>query len=197
MTLDRFLRKSANLATILPAVLGPAVGGYAGRAIGAHYGNPQLGALLGGVTGGVSGQLLREDIQQRQEVARAQTVMPAGAPFALDPTSADIPAWAVRGAQLFKHSGLADVLGGDIFGAGWGVADGLRNDRSPAQIAKNVAGQTLGTIGGGFAGHAVGHAIDHLAGRQVGGIAGVPLSTLLAGLGATIGSTRGLGFANK
>lgn len=190
----RFLRKTANLSTILPAVAGPAIGGFAGRALGARYNAENLGAMLGGITGGVTGQLLREKMEQQQ---RPALPIPANAMFAMDPTSRDIPAWALQGAQLLKQSNLMTTIGPDIGGLPWVVGEGIHNKTAPKQIAKNVAGQGLGILGGGYAGHAIGGMIDKAVGRPVTGPFGVPLSTLLAGLGATIGNAKGLEFANK
>ena len=57
---DRLLRKRADLSTILPAVAGPALGGFMGRSLGSRYGSPDIGMLLGGMTGGTVGQLMKE-----------------------------------------------------------------------------------------------------------------------------------------
>jgi uncharacterized membrane protein len=191
MSIDRFLCKQADLSTILPAVAGPAIGGFAGRAIGQRYGVENLGAMLGGITGGVTGQLLKENLEQKPD-------LPPGAPFALDPTTNDIPAWALRGANLLKRaSQLGSILGADLGGSPYTVYEGMRDKVPSRQIAKNVAGQGVGILGGGLAGHALGHALDNFVGRPLTGPLGVPVSTLLAGLGATIGNVKGLEFANK
>lgn len=192
MSYARFLRKQADLSTILPAVAGPAIGGFAGRAIGQRYGVENLGAMLGGITGGVTGQLLKENLEQKQEA------MPPGAPYALDPTATDIPSWALQGARLLKQSSqLSSILGADLGGSPYTVYEGVRDKLPAKQIAKNVAGQGVGILGGGLAGHALGHALDNFVGRPLTGPFGVPVSTLLAGLGATIGNVKGLEFANK
>lgn len=190
----RFYIKQANLATILPAVAGPALGGFTGRALGMRYPSigPEVGALIGGISGGVGGQLLKEQVEGNR--------VPSGAPYAIDPTSEDIPPWALQGAQFLqptlKQAGqIGDVVGGDLGGLAWPVAQGIRESQPAGQIARNVAGQGLGTLGGGFLGHGVGHIIDKLVGHPVTGPFGVPLSTLLAGLGATIGNVKGLEIA--
>lgn len=192
---EQFFAKRANLASIFPAVAGPAIGGYAGRAIGARFPRvgPELGMLIGGVSGGVGGKLLEE---------QAKTDVPPGAPYALDPTSADIPSWALQGAHILqpmmKQSGhFGDVVGGDLGGLAWPVADGLRNNQSSGDIAKNVAGQGLGTLGGGLIGHGVGHVIDKVVGHPVIGPLNIPLTTILSGLGATMGNVKGLEFARR
>lgn len=190
MSIARFLRKQADLSTILPAVAGPALGGYAGRAIGTRYGAPDLGAMLGAITGGTTGQLLREKAEDAK--------IPPAAPYELDPTSEDIPAWALQGAKLLKQSSqLGSILGADLGGSPYTVYEGVRDKLPGRQIAKNVVGQGAGILGGGLAGHALGHALDNFVGRPLTGPFGVPVSTLLAGLGATIGNVKGLEFANK
>lgn len=188
--LERLLRKRADLSTIFPAVAGPAIGGFAGRAIGARYNAENLGAMLGGITGGVTGQLLKENLETGQ--------VPPGAPYALDASSADIPPWALQGARLLKQSSqLSSILGNDVGGAPYAVYEGVRDGLPPRQIAKNVVGQGAGVIGGGLVGHAIGGMIDKAVGHPVMGPFGVPLSTLMAGLGATIGNVKGLEFASK
>jgi len=111
----------------------------------------------------------------------------------------DIPPWALSGAQLLNKqaSHFSDLIGGDLAGVGWPAYEGIRDKQEPAQIAKNMAGSGLGTLGGGLAGHAVGGLIDKAVGRPVMGPLGVPLSTLIAGLGATIGNFHGNAFAKR
>lgn len=188
--LERLLRKRADLSTILPAVAGPAIGGFAGRAIGARWNAENLGAMLGGITGGVTGQMLKENLETKQ--------VPPGAPYALDASASEIPPWALQGAQLFKQSSqLSSILGNDVGGAPYAVYEGIRDKLPPGQIAKNVVGQGMGVIGGGLAGHALGGMVNKAVGHPVMGPFGVPLSTLMAGLGATVGNVKGLEFAGK
>ncbi len=193
MSVERFFIKRASLAAIFPAVAGPALGGFAGKTLGPRIGlSPDVGALLGGVTGGVTGGLLREKAE------RAERNIPPGAPYNIDATMTDIPPWAVAGAQMVgpKMAGhFGDVVGGDLGGLAWPVVEGVRGKQTGGEIARNVAGQGLGTLGGGLVGHGVGHVIDKLVGHPVTGPLGVPLSTLLAGLGATIGNVKGLEIA--
>jgi len=198
MSADRFKIKCASLASILPDVAGPALGGYGGRLLAERYHlDPNIGMLLGGITGGTTGKLIKEKVQ---EAENAGVQVPPGAPYNLDATSQDIPSWALQGAQFMqprmKQSGhFGDVVGGDLGGLAWPVVEGVREQQSAGQIAKNVAGQGLGTLGGGLAGHAVGALINKAVGHPVSGVLGVPLSTLLAGLGATIGNVKGLEFS--
>jgi hypothetical protein len=197
VSVERFFIKRASLATILPSVAGPAIGGFAGKALGPRLGlSPDIGALLGGVTGGVTGGLLRE----KAEASEAPAV-PPGAPFAIDSTTADIPPWAVQGAQLMQpkmkqaHEGLRDVVLGDALGPLYPLGQGIKN-HDMGGAAKGILGQGAGVIGGGLLGHGAGALIDKFVGHQV-NVPGVnmPLSTLLSGLGATVGSVKGLNLA--
>ena len=201
MSAEQFKLKVASFASVFPSVAGPAVGGFAGYGLGKRYlHDGHLGALLGTLTAGTAGKLLGEKVEAAED-ARTQPI-PPGAPYDLDATSEDIPSWALQGAHMLqprmKQSGHAtDIIGGDLGGLAWPVAQGIHNDQSVGQIAKNVAGQGLGTLAGGVAGHLAGGAINKLVGHTVPGVLGVPLSTLLAGLGATIGNVKGLDFARK
>lgn len=44
---DKFHMRSASLTSVLPAVTLPAIGGYAGRALGTKFLGPSHGADLG------------------------------------------------------------------------------------------------------------------------------------------------------
>lgn len=186
---SRFHIKSATLASIFPAVAGPAVGSFAGRAIGAKYPaiGPEVGTLIGGIGGGVGGQLIREQVENAQ-------AMPPGAPYALDPTAQDIPTWALQGAQLvqplLKQSGAADWVLGEVPGGNVlqrGLSQGLGG------AGRAFAGMTLGGVPGSLLGMGAGKGIEHLLGHPVNipGV-GITLPELLAGLGGTIGATKGL-----
>lgn len=192
MSIDRFLRKQADLSTILPAVAGPAIGGFAGRAIGARYNAENLGAMLGGITGGVTGQLLKENLENKSKA------IPPGAPYALDATAEDIPAWALQGAQLLKQSsegGLKDIIFGDTLGPLYPLAEGIKN-RDMGGAVRGILHQGAGVAGGGLLGYGAGKIIDHLAGGPLNvPLANIPLSTLLSGVGATIGGVKGLAHA--
>lgn len=190
--------KRADLATIFPAVAAPALGAFGGRALGMRYPTlgPELGALVGGITGGTSGQLLREKIENARNV-------PPGAPYNIDATSADIPPWALTGAQLLQPAmkqanHFGPIVGGDLLGLGYPVAAGIHEKKPAGGILRDVAGQGLGTLGGGIAGHLAGGAIDKLVGHSV-NVPGVnvSLTDILAGLGATIGNVKGLNLAQR
>jgi hypothetical protein len=200
MSVERFKRKCASFASVFPSVAGPAVGGFAGRVIGSRFKQPDLGMLLGSITGGTTGQLLKE----KAEDAEAQSDVPPGAPYALDPTDRDIPMWALQGAHVLQphmkrgsHEGVKDVVLGDLGGPIYPLAQGIKN-RDIGGAMKGILGQGAGVLGGGLAGHGAGLLLDKLVGHQV-NVPGVniPLSTLLSGLGATIGSVKGLDFARK
>lgn len=199
MSVERFMRRTASFGSIFPSVAGPAIGGYAGYGLGKRYlNNGHLGALIGTLTAGTAGKLIGEKVEETQEASQT----PPGAPYALDATSAEIPPWALQGAQLLqpalKQAGhFSDIVGGDLGGLAWPVVEGVHGQQPAGQIARNVAGQGLGTLGGGLVGHAAGGLIDKLVGHQVSGPLNVPLSTLLAGLGATIGNVKGLELARR
>lgn len=199
MSLERFMRKGASFGSILPAAAGAPLGALGGRALAPLLKlKPDTGALLGGITGATLGSLVKEKVESSPAV-------PPGAPYALDASSADIPPWALQGAQMLqpamKQAGhFGPIVGGDMAGLGWPVAEGLHNKKPAGAIAKDVAGQGLGTLGGGIAGHLVGGVLDKTLGGgkpiNVPGV-NVSLSDLLAGLGATIGNVKGTEFARR
>lgn len=189
-------KTAKTLPELTSEVGGGPLGGYLGYLIGSRYNQPQLGAMLGGITGGVSGKLLAEALAEPPP----PPAMPMGAPFAIDPTSADIPDWALRGPANLKyayadeHGGVRDVILGDILGPLHPLIEGIRN-RDMAGALKGIAGQSLGVAGGGLLGYGAGKALEHLGINP--SIVGVPLSTVLSGLGATISGVRGLDYARK
>lgn len=194
---ERFLIKHANLASILPSVAGPALGGFAGRAIGQRYGAPDIGMLLGGITGGTTGQLIKEKVEN------AQSATPPGAPYALDPTDSDIPSWALQGAQMLqpalKHAShgerepIGDVLKGEV--PGLPVAEAAVK-HGPGAAARTFGGMAGGGLIGGGLGALGGYGIEKLLGHQVNNIPGIGMSLpdLLASVGGTIGATKGLRY---
>lgn len=184
---ERFFTRTANFASVFPAVAGPALGGYAGRAVGARLPviGPELGMLLGGISGGVSGKLLEEQIKNN--------AVPPGTPYAIDSTSADIPSWALQGAQMLqpvlKQSSAMDWVLGEVPGGNVvqrGVSGGL------GQAGRAFAGSALGGVPGALLGLGVGKGIEHFTGPiNVPGLR-IPLHELLAGVGGTVGATKGL-----
>jgi hypothetical protein len=199
MSCDRFKIKHASFVSVFPSVAGPAVGGFAGRVIGSKFKQPDLGMLLGSVTGGTAGQLMKEKAED------AESAIPPGAPYMLDPTDQDIPLWALQGAHMMQphmkrgahEGGVRDVVLGDLGGPIYPLAQGIQN-RDISGALKGIASQGAGVLGGGLAGHGAGLLLDKLVGHQV-NVPGVniPLSTLLSGLGATIGSVKGLEYARR
>lgn len=200
MSVERFLIKTASLASILPAAAGAPLGALGGRALAQRFNiSPETATMLGGITGATLGGLVKEKVEEAQDT---KETMPPGAPYALDATSAEIPPWAVQGARLLqpamKQAGhFGDIIGGDLGGLAWPVASGLKSQAPAGDIMRDVAGQGLGTLGGGLVGHAAGGLIDKAVGHEVMGPLGVPLSALLAGLGATIGNVKGLELARR
>jgi len=199
MGVERFFYKRGSFASIFPSVAAPAVGGFAGRAIGTRFNQPELGMLLGGITGGTAGQLAREQIQAAEQ-AKAQSV-PPGAPYALDATSADIPQWALQGAQLLQptmkqgahdNEPMRDVILGEVPGANV-VMDTAR--KGPAAGLRAFGGMALGGVPGGLLGTGAAKGIEHLLGHSV-RVPGLNMSLpdLLGSVGGAIGATKGLRF---
>lgn len=192
---NKFLYKRGGILDYAPSVAGPALGGYLGRAVGTRYGAPDLGALLGGITGGVTGHALSESLSSDDKV-------PPGAPYAMDTSTQDIPPWALAGARYLRptmkmsaHEGMQDVVLGDIMGSAYPVMHGLKT-RDWGGAGRQALGQTAGVAGGGLAGYGAGKVLSHFLGHDV-NVPGVniPLSTILSGLGATIGGVKGLQMA--
>lgn len=197
MSIECFLRKRASLGTILPVAMGPTFGGIAGRAIGARYKAPDLGAALGAMTGGIGGGLIKEQVEE----AQAAQAMPPGTPYAIDPSSADLPPWAVQGAQLlqpamkaahFEREPPLDVVKGEVPGLPV-IEDAIRH--GPGAGARTFGGMALGGVGGGLLGMGAGYGLEKLIGHPVNvpGV-GMSLPDLLASVGGTIGSTKGLRY---
>jgi len=194
--------KHADLSTIIPAVAAPAIGGYLGRQW--THGS-ELGALIGGVTGGVAGQYVREELPRWR--GDPQPPVPVGAPYAIDPSSQDIPPWALAGAQLLRpalkaaaapeHEGWKDIIFGDTLGPLYPLGQGIKN-RDLGGALRGIAGQGVGVAGGGLAGYGAGKILARAVGRDI-NLPGVniPLSTILSGLGATVGGVKGLQYARS
>jgi outer membrane lipoprotein SlyB len=196
MSADRFKIRVASLASVFPAVAGPAVGGYAGYNIGARFKHPELGALLGTLTMGTAGKVLAEKIQDANEAP----AIPAGAPYVLDASSREIPAWALQGAQLMQpqlkqgseeREPVSDVVMGEVPGfvpirdaVSGGAKAGLRS----------FGGMALGGIPGGLIGTGVARGAERLFnhGRPV-NVPGlnISLSDLLGSVGGAVGATKG------
>lgn len=184
---SRFYVKSADLSTILPTAIGPVVGGLAGRALGKQYPalGTELGTVLGGMGGNIGGQLVKERIEDTQ--------VPPGAPYALDPTSEDIPPWALQGARLLqphmKQAGAMDWILGEVPGASVaqrGLSGGL------GEAGRAFLGMSGGGVAGGLAGLGVGKAIERFTGPVNVPLVNLPLHELLAGVGGSVGATKGL-----
>lgn len=203
MSAERFLKRS-SFASIFPAVAIPALGAFAGKKYGPLAGLSQdTGALLGGIGGGIGGQLVRETVEEQGGRDRR---VPSGAPYALDASSADIPSWALQGAQLLQPSlkqsahdphaepwwdiPAQEVPGFPVAQAAW--------QRGAGGAARTFGGMALGGGGGALVGKGVGMGLEHLLGMQPSTrvpLTGLSLSDLLAGLGGTIGATHGMRLA--
>lgn len=186
----RFHDKRASLMGILPQVAGPMLGGYAGRALAQRYGSGELGQTLGTIGGLTAGRFLSEEVLNSKK-----NEAPQQAPYAMDGTAQDIPAWALQGAQmmrpLLKQSSerIQDVLLGEI--PGYAAVEGYRHQGAPGAV-KGTLGQVGGAVGGGALGFGAGKLLSHFMGRDVNvPLVNMPLSHMLAGLGATVGATKG------
>jgi hypothetical protein len=198
---SKFHIKSASFGAILPAAAGPAVGGLVGKALGQRYlgsaggiTGAELGAMLGGTTGAVGGQLLRESLEDS-----VQQEMPPGAPYAVDPTSQDIPAWALQGAQLLrphmKAASAADWLLGEVPGAPMvqAAAEAPSGQRLPA-AGKAFAGMAGGGLSGALLGMGAGVGLEkllHVDPNYTLPMLGMKPHELLGALGGSIGATKG------
>jgi hypothetical protein len=192
--------KLGGLWDTLPAVAMPALGVY----LGEKYMPGPTGKLIGGIAGGLGGAVTREAVleaQQRQQWQQQppfQSAVPPGAPFAIDSTAKNIPPWALAGAQALGpvmkqgSSGIRDVLLGDTMGSAYPLVD----PDAQGHRLKSMGYQTAGVMGGGALGHGVGALADRIVGKKI-NVPGInlPLSQLLAGLGATIGGLKGTEWA--
>lgn len=189
----RFHIKTADLSTILPKAVGPVVGGLAGRAIGKQY--PALGTEMGTILGGMGGNIGGLLLEEKMEAANNPQV-PPGAPYAMDPSSNDIPAWALQGAQMLsphmKTSGAMDWVLGEVPGASV-VQRGMRSHNGGlGEAGRAFAGLSGGGVAGGLAGLGVGKALEHFTGPVNVPLVNLPLHELLAGIGGSVGATKGL-----
>lgn len=180
--------KQASLASILPQVAGPVLGGYAGRALAARLGSKSgLGEALGTIGGLTMGRYFTEGDPQPS----------AAYPYTLDPTDQNVPIWALQGARALRpvmkqgaiHERPQDVILGEI--PGYSTIEGYRHSGAPGAL-KGTLGQVGGALGGGAAGYGAGALLAHMLGRDVNvPLVNMPLSHLIAGLGATIGGAKG------
>lgn len=194
MGADRFHIKSAGLGDILPAVAGGPIGAYAGRMIGQKYNSPDLGMLIGGITGGTAGQLIKEQLQNSK--------IPAGAPYAIDPTMASIPPWALQGMQDQgmkqgnEHESPMDLIVGEIpFGNV--VQKGIQH--GPGGALRAFGGAAMGGVPGTLLGLGAGYGLQRLLGRSSSNPINIPginmsLPEVLGGLGGVLGATKGIRY---
>lgn len=91
-----------------------------------------------------------------------------------------------------EHEGLRDVVLGDIAGPVYPVVEGWRHG-GPLGAGKSLLGSSAGIAAGGTLGYGLGRGLEHLGLNPQ--VLGVPLSTILTGLGATIGGVHGLNWA--
>lgn len=197
MSAERFKIRVASFSSIFPSVAAPALGGFVGRTIGKRLGAPELGMMLGGIAGGTTGQLIKEKIEAAEDMPQ----VPPGAPYAIDPSMADIPPWALQGAQLLQpqlkqsaaeHESPFDVVMGEVPGAN-PIMDGLKH--GPKAGLKAFGGMVAGGVPGGLVGTLGAKGIEHLVGHQI-RVPGInmSLSDLLGSVGGAVGATKGLRY---
>jgi len=202
--------KAASLGRILPMVAAPVLGAYLGKTLGGKMmpNSPQMGEMLGMIGGTTAGRYLGEEVlstppSYRPMPYQDQQSIPPGAPYQLDPSSEDIPPWALMGAKFLNPSmkmgaagGLWDTLRGakdTILGEipGYSAVEGYRKEGIPGAI-KGTLGQAAGGVAGGTVGLGTGYLLKHLLGRDVNvPLVNIPLSHFLASVGGTIGATKG------
>jgi hypothetical protein len=90
------------------------------------------------------------------------------------------------------HEGLRDVVLGDLSGPAYPLLEGWRHSGLTG-AGKHLLGSSAGIAGGGALGYAAGKGLEHLGLNPH--VWGIPLSTILSGLGATIGGVKGLQYA--
>ena len=152
--------------------------------------SPQLGEMLGTIGGLTAGRYLSED------VIAPKSDVPPGAPYQLDPSTQDIPPWALLGSRFLgpamkmaNHERPQDMVLGEI--PGYSAVEGYRQGGGLGAL-KGTLGQAAGGVGGGALGLGAGLLLKHLLGRDVNvPLVNLPLSHLLAGVGGTIGATKG------
>lgn len=201
MSIERFMIRTASLASILPAAAGAPLGALGGRALAQRFGiSPETATMLGGITGATLGGLVKEKVEDAESQAT-----PPGAPYALDPSSADIPPWALQGARMLQPAlkqaneeihrpPVSDILKGEV--PGYSVVEqGLKH--GPGAAARTFGGMAGGGLVGGGLGALGGFGLEKLLGHQVNvpGV-GMSLPDLLASIGGTIGATKGLRYLN-
>jgi hypothetical protein len=198
--LARFRQKSASLATIVPQVAGPILGGFAGRTYGPKFlrSSPIAGELLGAIAGGSLGRYVGDEIVP--QALSSESAPPAGAPYQIDSTAQDIPAWALRGARFLQpalnaeektaeHDRGLDMILGEA--PVYAPIQGYREKGWRGALAGTL-GQSLGGIAAGAGGLGVGKLLAHALGKDVNvPVANIPLSHLLAGVAGTVGATKG------
>lgn len=203
MSLDRFKIRTASLASVFPAVAGPAVGGFAGYNIGARFKHPELGALLGTLSLGTAGELLGEKVQDAEEAQ--PPVVPPGAPYAIDAASQEIPAWALQGAQYMQpqlkqgaeaREPMADVVMGEVPGY-VPVRDAMEGGARAG--LRSFGGMAMGGIPGGLIGTGIARGAERLFHHgqplHVPGL-NMSLSDLLGSVGGAVGATKGYRYMN-
>jgi hypothetical protein len=191
--------KDASLATIIPSVAGPVLGGFLGRSYGPKVlrTNPVAGEILGTIAGGSLGKYLGDEIVPQALVPK--DAVPPGAPYQIDSTTGDIPAWALTGARFLQPAIQADPKTASdrwqdlVFGELpiYAPIQGGREQGWRGAV-KGTLGQAAGGIGAGVAGLGAGKLLAHLLGRDINvPVVNLPLSHVIGGVAGTFGATKG------
>lgn len=186
--------KQADIMPMVPQIALPAIGGYLGKR---YFGD--IGGLAGSIGGGIGGLMARDQLMNNDPLQPSPSNHRTVPHPVLDTTDQNVPVWAQQLMQQQQKSasgeGLGDVVGGDMLGVGWPIAQGAARGDIKGGL-RGALGQGAGIAAGGLAGHGAGHLLSHLIGKDVNvPLANIPMSTLLSGLGATIGSVKGLNWA--
>jgi outer membrane lipoprotein SlyB len=191
--------KHANLATIIPSVAGPVLGGFLGRSYGSKLlrTSPVAGEILGTIAGGSLGKYLGDELVP--QALAPKDAVPPGAPYQIDPTTEDIPEWALTGARFLQPAVQAapktaaerwqDLVFGEL--PIYAPIQGAREQGWSGAI-KGTLGQAAGGIGAGLAGLGAGKLLAHLLGRDINvPVVNLPLSHVIGGVAGTLGGTKG------
>lgn len=195
--LAHFGRPKTAIDPALTGLLGGAGGAYAGDVLASflrqRYGiSPRLEKPIQALTAG-AGTLVGRQLGSAANRSQQQQV-PAGAPYALDPTDQDIPDWALQGARMLKNSAAPDRWWDVLLGENpaYPFVEGGRDGRGWGGALKGGLGSVAGGMAGAGAGLLAGKGVAALLGKDPNvPLIGMPLSHIIGGLGGTIGATKG------
>lgn len=190
------------IPSIAGSVLGGGLGAHAGELLGqniGHLGIPTNIAdklqtplkLLGTAVGSSVGKSFGDRMDTRR-----QTLQQAS----MDPTTEDIPPWAMNGAAAFRDNvglrmashdeGVRDLLLGEL--PGYSAVRGYQMGGIPGAL-KGVAGQVIPAVLAGGLTHMAGKGLSHLTGFDPKlPFTNMPLRDVATGTAASIAGTLGM-----